>query len=344
MMKNFKKSKISVALCTYNGELYLSDQLESIVKQTRLPDEIIVCDDCSTDSTLEILDNFQKISPIPLKIYANEKNLGVSKNFEKAISLCSGDIIFLSDQDDVWLPEKIEKLTEVFNCNKDCLYVFSDAYVVDNDLCPLGYTMWESVSFNSFQRKKFLKGQQLEILLKHNVVTGATMAFRSELNEIVLPIPEIWIHDAWIGLLGSILGKGCFIEEPLIYYRQHNNQLIGGKKRGIVDKLRIALSNISIADLNYTLEKEKHRILNDRVFKHVGKVNNKIEDKIHHLEQRVKINKSSNLLDFKIVILELLLKRYFKYSNGFWSATKDIFVLFKNLINKIIERKRGEEK
>jgi len=111
-------------LCTYNGELYLREQLESIFKQTRLPDEIIVCDDCSVDSTLKILDEFRKIFPVPFKIYVSKKTLGVSKNFERAISLCTGDIIVLSDQDDVWMPETIKKVIEVFNNNKDCSYVF----------------------------------------------------------------------------------------------------------------------------------------------------------------------------------------------------------------------------
>jgi len=88
---------------------------------------------------------------------------------------------------------------------------FSDAYVVDQNLHPSGYTIWESISFDRFQRKKFMKGQQLEVLLKHNVVTGATMAFHSRIREIILPIPEIWIHDAWIALLGSIVGRGYFM-------------------------------------------------------------------------------------------------------------------------------------
>jgi len=101
MMKKFNKNTISVALCTYNGELYLREQLESILKQTFPPDEIIICDDGSTDTTIKILEEFRRKSFIPVKVYYNKENLGVSKNFEKAISLCSGDIIFLSDQDDV---------------------------------------------------------------------------------------------------------------------------------------------------------------------------------------------------------------------------------------------------
>jgi glycosyltransferase involved in cell wall biosynthesis len=331
IIENFKKEKISVVLCTYNGELFLKEQIESILKQTHLPDEIIVCDDCSTDSTVEILIDFQKISPVPFKIYINEKNLGVSKNFDKAISLCNGNIIFLSDQDDIWMPEKIEKVIEVFNNNENCSYVFSDAYVVNKDLHPLGYTMWESISFGKRQRESFKKGRQLKVLLKHNVVTGSTMAFRSHIREIVLPIPEIWIHDAWISLLGSIVGRGgTLLESALIYYRQHDYQLIGGKKSGILDKVRKALST-SVAD--YILDVKRYEVLNGRVLDLLGSKNNKVEDKILFLKQRIKIYGSSVFLSLIIITYELFSGRYFKYSNnGLGSVAKDIFIVFKNLI------------
>lgn len=161
-----------------------------------------------------------------MKIYCNEKNLGPTKNFEKAISLCSGDIIVLSDQDDVWMPQKLEKLERALKDHPEAGYVFSDAIIVDEKLRPLGYTMWESISFTIHERKHFQKGYQLDILLKRNVVTGATMAFRSKIRDWVLPIPEQWIHDAWISILASALGaRGTFIEEPLIQYRQHSMQL-----------------------------------------------------------------------------------------------------------------------
>lgn len=104
---------LSVAMCTYNGEEYLWEQLLSIAEQTRLPDELIVCDDSSTDTTLQILNEFQKMAPFSVRIYCNEAKLGPSKNFEKAITLCSGDVIALSDQDDVWLPRKLERLEKL---------------------------------------------------------------------------------------------------------------------------------------------------------------------------------------------------------------------------------------
>jgi len=332
IIENFKKEKISVALCTYNGELFLKEQLESIFKQTRLPDEIIVCDDCSTDSTLEILSNFKKVSPVSFKIYVNEKNLGVSKNFEKAISLCNGDIIFLSDQDDVWVSEKIEEIINIFNDNPNCSYVFSDAYVVNKDLCYIGYKLWESISFDKRQRESFKKGHQLEILLKHNVVTGATMAFRSHIREIILPIPKMWTHDHWIAVIGSTLGGGgSFIEKPLIYYRQHDYNLIGAKKSSVFDRIRqVLFSNV----FDYIFEIQRYKIFNNRVLKITGKFNEDINDYISFLEKRKKIYESSNgFLSLIIIIQELFSGKYFKYRNGLESIIKDIFIIFKNLIN-----------
>ena len=101
--QEIKRLHISVAMCTYNGGKYLREQLISIAKQARLPDELIVCDDVSNDATLQILNEFQKMAPFPIRIHRNGVRLGVTKNFEQAIALCNGDIIALSDQDDVWM-------------------------------------------------------------------------------------------------------------------------------------------------------------------------------------------------------------------------------------------------
>ena len=141
--------KVSVAMCTYNGERYVEEQLMSFAAQTRLPDEIVICDDGSADDTIKIASEISEHLPFPVRIYENSENLGVTKNFEKALQLCVGDIIFFSDQDDILMPEKIETIIEEFRNEPDIGYVFSDARIVDEALHPLGYTMWETVSFNS---------------------------------------------------------------------------------------------------------------------------------------------------------------------------------------------------
>ena len=182
-------------MCTYNGANYLQEQLISIMTQTRLPDELVICDDGSTDMTLDILDKFSKNAPFEAKVYHNKKKLGPTKNFENAISLCKGDIIFLSDQDDVWLPHKVAKIEELFlEHSEDVGYIFSNALIVDEKLFPLGYTMWEGILFTEYQQRTFKNGHQLEILLKHNVVTGATMAFRKNIKELMFALSYLHIN------------------------------------------------------------------------------------------------------------------------------------------------------
>lgn len=224
-------TKISIALCTYNGAKFLQEQLESFIEQTRPPDELVVCDDCSQDNTVQIIEDFSRDAPFPVFLHVNEKNLGSTKNFEKAISLCTGEIIFLSDQDDVWLPHKIERIEAKFAREKDVALVFSDAELVDENLKSMGHTLW-SVTFSQNNRRDFVNGKSFEVLLWQNVVTGATAAFYSKFRQVFMPIPNDipdLLHDAWIALLIANEAKITFIDEPLIKYRQHDSQQLGVK-------------------------------------------------------------------------------------------------------------------
>src|SRR5207253_4621935 len=125
--------KLSVAMCTYNGASYLQEQFDSIAMQTRLPDELVICDDVSVDTTKEITDKFAAVAPFAVKRHFNENNLGSTKNFEKAIGLCQGDIIALADQDDEWSPIKLEQLEAALASSAKTGLVFSDAEVVDQN-------------------------------------------------------------------------------------------------------------------------------------------------------------------------------------------------------------------
>src|SRR5205814_1057756 len=200
------------AMCTYNGGRYVGEQLDSIAAQTRRPDELIICDDRSTDETVRVVEEFAKSAGFGVRLYVNGRNLGSTKNFERAIGLCGGELIALADQDDVWLPGKLERLEQEFERDPCAGLVFSDAEVVDERLRPLGYTVWQSLGFDARARKTFAEGSGFEALLARNVVTGAAMAFRSRFRGLVLPLREVgggrygwpeWglIHDGWIALL-----------------------------------------------------------------------------------------------------------------------------------------------
>jgi len=289
----------------------------------------VVCDDSSTDATLQILENFQEMAPFPVRIYRNEINLGPTKNFEKAVTLCNGDIIALSDQDDVWIPHKLEKLEKVFKEYPETGYVFSNALVVDANLHPLGYTMWDQLSFTARQRKRFERDvrYQVEVLLKHNVVTGATMAFHAELRDWILPIPGQWIHDAWIALLASAAGaRGIFIKEALVKYRQHCNQVIGGRKISLGEQVQRALLTRGEA---YSYEKIRFLQVLDRLISaRKGNRNTLelIEAKVQHLRARQELYEGSTLKRIKNVLQEVLAGRYHKFSNGWKSVAKDLLV------------------
>jgi len=322
---------ISIAMCTYNGGAYLSGQLASFVEQTQRPDELIACDDGSTDNTLQVLDKFSKESPFPVKIYRNQQRLGPIKNFEKAISLCSGDFIFVSDQDDVWMPQKVNTLLQALRNNPGAGYVFSDAVIVDELLRPMGYTMWQSIKFTPRQRRQFKGGKQLDMLLKHNVVTGATMVFRAGLKSIILPIPDESIHDEWIALLASSVGMyGVLIEEPLIEYRQHSQQLLGGRKVSFVKQAKqAALTRGQSFESRLRQEEGKYSQVLDRLVR-TGQLNKHVQQlfdaKIQHVRVRQSIHKHPHYARFFGVSRECLTLRYHRFSFGWKSVARDLLL------------------
>jgi glycosyltransferase involved in cell wall biosynthesis len=226
-------------MCTYNGARYVSEQLESIAAQTTAPDEIVICDDHSTDSTAAMVERFAAHSPLQVRAVRNPANVGCTRNFSQAIELCRGDIIVLADQDDVWKPGKLARMADAFAGNPGAAYVFSDADMVSESGELLGFSLWQTADFRP---KKFSPLRQLAMLLKRNLVTGAAMAFRSWLREIVLPIPEEWRHDYWIALLGSVFGYGVPVSQPLLLYRRHVGQQMGCGQDSFLAKVRTSLA------------------------------------------------------------------------------------------------------
>ncbi len=218
---------VSIALCTYNGQRFLQEQLDSIAVQSRLPDELVVCDDGSTDQTLGLLERFRLRAPFPVRLYRNEYNLGATKNFERAIALCEGDVIFLSDQDDCWRSDKIEVMLQVFKNNTQTALVFSNAQVVDADGRSLGYTLWQTLPASSWDLRLVVKGRLFEAQLRGNVPQGATTAFRASFRNLLLPLFYGGSHDAWIVLLLSVAGQYVAIDQPLLVYRRHDSQQAG---------------------------------------------------------------------------------------------------------------------
>ena len=224
------KSKISVALCTYNGEKFIEKQLESIINQTIKVDEIIICDDCSNDNTISIVTKYIEKNPSLFKLYINETNLKSNANFEKAIQLTTGDYIFLSDQDDIWKNDKVEKILTVFDANKEAEGVFSNADFIDENgnKTYTNLSLWDFVCF--FENENFNQENLLKLLIyKGNYLTGATLCVKKEVKKFCIPFKtgDDFIHDEWLAFKLANKKTLYYSTENLISYRIHSNQQLG---------------------------------------------------------------------------------------------------------------------
>ena len=211
---------ISVAMATYNGERYIRQQVESILNQTYDDLELVVCDDCSSDGTVRILEEYAARDG-RVKIFENEANLGFKRNFERAISLCSGDFIAMCDQDDIWEVWKLEEeLQEIGGRDLVC----TNSRIVDNNGNDAGYTMKDSVGY------KFIPDDDTALIFRHllhaNFVQGSTTMGRAEFLKSCLPIPDGFeYHDWWFAFRACKHNGIRYLEKCSIRYRQHRTQV-----------------------------------------------------------------------------------------------------------------------
>ena len=235
-----KRSTVSVALCTHNGERFIVEQVRSILRQTEPVGQIVLSDDASTDATIalverEVADHLG--DPVELVVLRNSPALGVTANFAQAIAACTGELIALSDQDDVWLPDRVSVMADVFAADSGLSLLFADAQLVDGDGDPLRDTLFESIRFTRREQREVHEGRGLDTLLRRNVVTGATAMFRRGLLDAALPIPSAWVHDEWLAIMAAITGRVDFLAAQLIEYRQHGGNQIGASKPTLRDKV-----------------------------------------------------------------------------------------------------------
>jgi glycosyltransferase involved in cell wall biosynthesis len=320
-------SRVSVAMCTYNGARFLPEQLKSIAAQTRPPDELVICDDRSTDETADIVREFAAAASFHVSFRVNEVGLGTTANFGRAISLCQFELIALCDQDDVWQPWKLDRLAGVLLANEGIGGAFSDAELIDANSAPLEETLWSSYTFNSREQNRFDSGQGLRVLLKHDTVTGATMVFRRRFRSLVLPIPLEQHHDLWIAMLIASVSHLAPQREALLRYRKHGAQQIGpGKRLSFSQKLPRSIGP------DYYL----------REVKQLGEVCDRLEErgaefpphpdalrlirqKINHRKARAEFP-ASKILRVPRIMRETASLRYWRFSSGLGSMVKDLLL------------------
>jgi glycosyltransferase involved in cell wall biosynthesis len=214
---------VSIAIATYNGEKFLTEQLDSIYNQTYKNIEVVVCDDCSADNTVEILEEYKQ--RYGLKYFVNEKNLGYIKNFEKVISLCSGEYIAFSDQDDIWLSEKIEIL---FNEISNYSLIHTNAELIDEKGNSLNNTLYSRL----FKELGLKPAILLNDFDKKESVQGCTCMFSKEVLKKAVPfkLTTKFAHDYWIALVSSKMNGIKYVDKCLVKYRLHENNAVGINK------------------------------------------------------------------------------------------------------------------
>lgn len=260
---------ISIAMATYNGERFIREQIDSIINQSYKDFELIICDDCSKDSTPLILKEYED-KDSRVHVYINESNLGFKKNFGKAISLCKGDYIALSDQDDIWSTDHIEKLYENI---EDNILICANSTIANAE----GVSVGANLKGNNYYISNNTEEQFIQLLHK-NYVQGCTVLFERSLVDYLLPIPEEQdYHDCWLGLVASLHGKIKYIPDSVLTYRQHGNNITKNEKKNFLKKIHtfferyneeykiILKRNKSLYDLDLT-EKQKEILIETNSF------------------------------------------------------------------------------
>ena len=303
--------KISVAFIVFNGDQYMRTQLDSILAQTQKVDEIIICDDGSTDGTKEIIEEYKKKYPNLFFIHYNNKNLGPTKNIEKAIKACTGDIILLADQDDDWELNKVETIVKWFKANPTMNGVFTNGSLMNSkDELDNKYGLWDVMSFpyNKVNNSQDLK---LYINTVENAVTGATLAIRNNLAFLKQPLPVIkyLVHDRWLAINLAETNSLGVLEEKLIHYRIHSAQAIGGMTENIEKYI----------ELNANLLEGTPNINNSIVsFKDLRYILNKIEINLEIQNEILKIEKKEFDNTNYIAILKNKQQIYLEYGFKKW--------------------------
>lgn len=320
--------RLSVVLCTFNGARWLPEQLDSLLSQRRQPDEIVMADDVSSDDTWEVLSHFKARAEgvgVPVRLHRNTRNLGYIGNFSAALERASGDVLFLCDQDDVWCPDKLEKMAARFERESDLMLLHSNARLVGEQGEPLGYSLFEALELTPAELHAIHDGRAFDVALRRSFVTGATAALRRDALASSLPVAEGWVHDEWLTVVVAARGRIDCLEEPLIDYRQHGNNQIGMRKRTWVIKCReLSCSRGAqlIAQINALRGLEEYIGSSSHLY---GK--DKIEgvrDKRVHFERRVALGRQPRYRRWIGVLLEACGGGYRRYGTGLRSILRDV--------------------
>jgi len=317
-----QQERSSVALAVYNGERFLAEQLESLARQQRLPDELVVSDDASTDRTVRIVRDFAMRVPFPVRLLTHDQNVGCTKNFERAIRECSGEVIFLCDCDDVWYPNKIALTEETLGSHPEAGVAICDADLVDEQSRAMGQRLWR---WRRFRFAEEIAGLAEGTTFDRSIPCyGPCIAFRGRFKPLVLPLPDgplfrIAGQDTFITwcIVGAGAGGIALINAPLLGYRQHSAQMTKQIQESHLPrwKARAQRPLTFLVPLVERLESDVARAVC---------VNHKMRDAaLQHWRARCFLP-LSKVRRVPIVVGEYLSGRYDEFSDGLKTAVKDL--------------------
>jgi glycosyltransferase involved in cell wall biosynthesis len=323
------RERISIALATFNGEKYLDEQLRSFLEQTCQPDELIICDDCSSDATVDIARAFAETAQFEVKIFVNTTTLGFAQNFSRALQHCTGDVVLLCDQDDVWLPEKIEKMVCRLAAEPDAQLLIHDLAYCKEDLTQIGQTKIERMQEVSD--------------LNCAYVVGMATAIRGPFLRLCLPIPDEFAHDVWLHTCARAIDGKRIVGEVLAKYRRHtsNTTKTGNlnvdfvttpayfrrsKRAGFgLIKNKTVLTDVNTRLLLGWLRANRSLLI-ERKYISAACIDRVIENeqcRMASIAERAEILAMGRLKRFKVVF-SFLSRGGYQYDNGWKSAIKDL--------------------
>ena len=323
ILKKKEFSKTSICMATHNGEKYIKSQLKSIINQTIKPNEIIIYDDASSDKTLEILYSFIKKYKVDIKIIKGHYQIGVVNSFSKAISAAKNEIIFLSDQDDIWMNNKIEKISKSFKEDDQLDLIFTNGETINHNDSLLKKDLFQFTRFNFLKRIDFLNNTKSNIIKYPHSALGMSMAFKKRNLDFILPMncnDSFMTHDKWILLsINFFGGKIKYLNEKLVKYRLHMLQ----ESRLIREKLLKKIYKDKSYYLKGQIESYEAILKNQKISinRKNELVKNLLIEKIKFYKLRLKIIKNKN---FFIIFNLNNIKSYFYFSSGFLSFLKDL--------------------
>lgn len=324
---------ISIAMCTYNAERFIAEQLDSFLMQTVLPTELVIQDDCSTDGTLAKVAEFARRAPFPVRVESNAQRLGPTGNFERSMGRSTGDVVVFSDADDAWYPDRLEVGAAALR-ERGVGCAFSDADLGNEDGSLQGRTLWESVDFGAAHRRAFSAGDYTDALFRRTIGFGGTMTVRGEVLKAVLPIPRPWGHDNWTAVVATALFGATLLPRSLMMYRQHGTQYSGANQRGLLWRLRAARTAEPRQEKDWVPRGSSYDALTERLASCRGMATDPARlrrfqldaaRKARHQQMRERLPGSAPARVVP-VLADLLRLRYRRYSNGTLSALRDLVV------------------